>query len=93
AQEIYWWTPARWIVLDAFDNLSRIASIGAPLLLLHGERDETTPAAHGRRLLAAAAEPKRGVFFREGGHVDLAEHGMMHEVLSFISSLQRDRDA
>ena len=93
AQEIYWWTPARWIVLDAFDNLSRIASIGAPLLLLHGERDETTPAAHGRRLLAAAAEPKRGIFFREGGHVDLAEHGMMHEVLSFISSLPRDGNA
>ena len=93
AQEIYWWTPARWIVLDAFDNLSRIARIGAPLLVLHGERDETTPAAHGRRLLAAAAEPKRGVFFAEGGHVDLAEHGMMREVLSFIDSLKGDRHA
>jgi fermentation-respiration switch protein FrsA (DUF1100 family) len=93
AQEIYWWTPARFIVLDAFDNLSRIARIGAPLLLLHGERDETTPAAHGRRLLAAAAEPKRGVFFPEGGHVDLADHGMMREALSFIASLPGERRA
>jgi len=91
AQEIYWWTPARWIVLDAFDNLSRIAKLGAPLLIVHGERDETTPAAHGRRLLAAAAEPRRGVFFPEGGHVDLVEHGMMREVLSFIASLPTER--
>lgn len=93
AQEIYWWTPARWIVIDAFDNLSRIARIGAPLLVVHGERDETTPAAHGRRLLAAAAEPKRGAFFPEGGHVDLAEHGMMREILSFLASLPMERRA
>ena len=93
AQEIYWWTPARFLVLDAFDNLSRIARLGAPLLLLHGERDETTPPSHGRRLLAAAAEPRRGVFFPEGGHADLAEHGMMREILSFIDSLEGGRRA
>jgi pimeloyl-ACP methyl ester carboxylesterase len=88
AQEIYWWTPAIWLVRDVYDNGARIAHLNAPLLIVHGELDVTTPAAHGRRLLAAAAEPKRGVFIPAAGHVDLVEHGMIAEVLRFLDGLQ-----
>jgi uncharacterized protein len=86
AQEIYWWIPARPLVRDVFDNLGRVGRLNAPLLIVHGERDRTTPAPHGRALLAAAAEPKQGVFFPQGGHVDLPEHGMMSVVLRFLES-------
>ncbi len=89
AQEIYWWTPARWLVHDRFDNLSRIGAVGAPLLIAHGEQDRVTPAAHGRRLLAAAPEPKTGFFVAQAGHVDLPEHGMIHEILRFVATLPR----
>lgn len=89
AQEIYWWTPALWLVRDKFDNLDRIARLGAPLLIVHGERDVTTPASHGRRLLAAAMEPKQGVFYPEAGHVDLPEHGMTEAILRFLDALGR----
>jgi len=30
AQEVYWFLPARWLVRDRFDNLSRIDRIDAP---------------------------------------------------------------
>lgn len=88
AQEIYWWTPARWLVRDVFDNLGRIGRLNAPLLVVHGERDVTTPATHGRLLFAAAAEPKQGVFFPDAGHVDLPERGMIEVVLRFLAGLE-----
>lgn len=87
AQEIYWWTPARWLVRDRFDNLSRIASLGAPLLIAHGEQDLVTPAAHGRRLFAAAAEPKTAFFAPQAGHADLPDHGLTAEILRFVAGL------
>ncbi|MBL8697808.1 MAG: alpha/beta hydrolase [Alphaproteobacteria bacterium] len=87
AQEIYWWTPARRLVRDRFDNLSRIDRIGAPLLILHGDLDTVTPASHGRRLLEAAREPKRGIFYPGGGHTDLPEHGMTDAIIGFLATL------
>lgn len=89
AQEIHWWTPARWLVRDKFDNLARIGGIAAPLLIVHGEQDRVTPVAHGRRLLDAAAEPKSGVFPPLAGHADLCDHGMIGEVLRFVERLPR----
>lgn len=89
AQEIYWWTPARWLVRDSFDNLGRIGAIGAPLLVAHGERDMVTPVAHGHAVLAAANTPKTGFFVPQGGHADLTEHGMTAAILSFIAALPR----
>lgn len=88
AQEIYWWTPARHLVHDRFDSRARIDRIAAPLLILHGERDAVTPASHGRRLLAAAREPKRAIFYPQGGHTDLTEHGMTEAIIAFIADLK-----
>jgi fermentation-respiration switch protein FrsA (DUF1100 family) len=62
AQELYPCVPARLLTLDRFDNLGRIAAIGAPLLIVHGTEDRIVPAEHGRKLLDATHEPKRGVF-------------------------------
>ncbi|MBM3525878.1 MAG: alpha/beta hydrolase [Alphaproteobacteria bacterium] len=90
AQEIYWWAPARILVKDRFESLAQIDRIAAPLLIVHGERDTVTPAAHGRRLLAAAREPKRGVFYPRAAHTDLPEHGMTEAIIEFIATLPRD---
>jgi fermentation-respiration switch protein FrsA (DUF1100 family) len=91
AQEIYWWMPARWLVWDRFDVIGRIASIAAPLLIVHGERDQTTPSHHGRALLAAAKEPKRGVFYPAAGHVDLADFGLIAEARRFLQDIEAGR--
>ena len=61
----------RGIVPDAYPSLSLIPGLRAPLLVLHGERDEVVPAAHGEALFAAAPDPKRLHVFPGLGHNDL----------------------
>ncbi len=80
----YPFLPIRLLIRDRFDSLSRISAIAAPLLIVHGERDMTVPAALGRRLLAAAPEPKEGRFFAAADHNDLYEHGAASAVLDFL---------
>jgi uncharacterized protein len=41
-----------------YDNLSLISRLTIPVLIIHGEHDEVIPVAMGRRLYAAAPEPK-----------------------------------
>ncbi|HEX7006526.1 MAG TPA: alpha/beta hydrolase [Alphaproteobacteria bacterium] len=82
---VYPFLPVRWLMLDRFNLLRRIGAIRAPLLVLHGEQDETVPAAHGRRVLAAAPEPKEGRFFAAAGHDDLHAFGIVEEVVAFLT--------
>jgi fermentation-respiration switch protein FrsA (DUF1100 family) len=88
AGELYPFVPARWLVLDRFDNLSRIADIAAPLLIIHGEADTIVPAAHGRRLLEAAKQPKLGVFIPGAGHNDLDGFGLVERIAEFLEALR-----
>lgn len=76
-----------WLVRDKFDNLAKIAQIEKPLLLIHGDLDRTTPVQFGRRLFAAAKEPKQGFFPHAAGHNDLMHHGMPERVLAFLENL------
>ena len=47
------------LVPDAYPSLRLIRRLEAPLLVLHGDRDEVVPVAQGRALFEAAHEPKR----------------------------------
>ena len=71
AQHHYWYVPARLLLRDRFDSLSRIAAIGAPLLILHGRLDAVVPYAMAERLSAAARPPKRLITIDSGHHADL----------------------
>ena len=55
-----------------------------PLLVIHGDRDEIVPLAHGRALFEAAPEPKRMEVLDGVGHNDLAERagGALAEVVA-----------
>lgn len=70
AREVYPWVPfAQW-VRTRYDNIEKIASVHAPLLVIHGTRDPTVPFAHGERLFRAGAEPKRLLAVDGAGHTD-----------------------
>lgn len=84
AQAHYWYLPAKWLVRDRFDSISRVHRIGAPLLIMHGGRDRTIPPRFGRRLYERAAEPKRWLFLENGNHVDLWDHGAGETVIPFL---------
>jgi uncharacterized protein len=47
------------LIPDAYPTLRRIHALRAPLLVLHGERDEIVPLAQGRAVFEAAPGPKR----------------------------------
>ncbi len=83
AAEIYFFLPARWLVKDRFDSLGKIHNVEAPLLILHGEPDTIVPVTHGKKMLEAANEPKKGVFFPDLGHNDLVPQRFVPEVLKF----------
>jgi fermentation-respiration switch protein FrsA (DUF1100 family) len=59
------------LVPDAYPNLRRIRQLKAPLLVLHGDRDDIVPLSQGEALFAAAPEPKRMQVFPRVGHNDL----------------------
>ena len=63
AARIYWYLPVRFLMKDQFHSDQRIGKVTAPLLVLHGERDQVVPIALGERLFALANEPKRFVRF------------------------------
>jgi fermentation-respiration switch protein FrsA (DUF1100 family) len=68
-QELYPFIPVRWMVRNRFSSIDKVPGITVPKLFLHATRDEVIPLAHGRRLFAAAGEPKTFVEL-EGGHGD-----------------------
>lgn len=87
AQHHYPFLPARWLIKDRYDSAARIGSLRAPLLIVHGEADLIVPVRFGRALLAAAPEPKRGIFIAGAGHNDVPMKGGADAVLAFLASV------
>ena len=73
AQAKYWFAPAKWLVLDKWDSMERIAKVRAPLFLMHGGRDRVVPQRFGRELFQEANEPKTAAFVEEGYHIGLTD--------------------
>jgi uncharacterized protein len=59
------------LVPDAYPSLRLIGRLRAPLLMIHGGRDEIVPVEHARALYDAAPEPKRLRVLPDAGHNDL----------------------
>ena len=51
-----------------FDSINKIGKVDAPVLMLHGEADNTVPVALGRKLRDAAPPGTRWVEFAGGSH-------------------------
>jgi pimeloyl-ACP methyl ester carboxylesterase len=58
-----------------FDSLAKLDELRAPLLFLHGDRDEIVPYDLGRALYEAAPEPKSFTTIRGAGHNDTVQVG------------------
>lgn len=76
-----------------FDSEQRIRQVHAPILIVHGTRDEVVPFAMGEQLFAAAPEPKRFYPIQGAGHNDLMEVGgeaYLACLKEFISGLSKE---
>ncbi|TLF81241.1 alpha/beta hydrolase [Nocardia cyriacigeorgica] len=70
ARAVYPFLPPPFIP-DAYPSLRRIPELRAPLLTMHGDRDELLPLRHARMLYEAAPEPKELVIYPGAGHNDI----------------------
>ena len=64
------WVPFHRLVRGRYDSLERISRIKAPVLILHGDADQTIPVAEGQRLFDAATGPKQFRLLSGAGHND-----------------------
>ena len=73
-----------WLPLTRYDSTAKIARIGVPLLVMHGDADESVPFWMGRRLYELAAEPKTFVPFPGASHQDFPLGLMTPAVRRFL---------
>jgi fermentation-respiration switch protein FrsA (DUF1100 family) len=80
---------------DLVRPIDDIADISPrPVLIMHGGRDELIPADTGRRLYAAAAEPKCLWFEPNAAHVKLSTHYPVEyeaRVIAFFDDALKDK--
>jgi hypothetical protein len=57
---------------DRFNNLKKIRKVHCPVLIVHGTRDSVIDVSHGRKLFAAANEPKQALWVDGANHNDVA---------------------
>jgi hypothetical protein len=63
--------PVRALIKDAFPSDARIASVRAPLLVVHGSRDAVVPIRFGEKLFALAKSHKQFIRVEGAGHLAL----------------------
>lgn len=80
----YPFIPVSLLMKDRYESLARIGKISAPLFIVHGEKDRTIPAKFGKRLFAAANEPKRALWLERAGHNNLYNFGVGEAVVQFL---------
>lgn len=77
---------------DAFNNSSKIGALRAPLLILHGTRDEVVPFGLGQELYHQAPWPKQFVAIENAGHNDIGTAGKGRYWKAIEHWLQAGRD-
>lgn len=59
-----------WLIGAKYDNLGKIAELKAPLLLIHGKRDNICPPSMAEQLYAKAPQKKQLLWIPQAGHND-----------------------
>jgi fermentation-respiration switch protein FrsA (DUF1100 family) len=90
AQELYTIVPVRLLLKDKFHSLKKLPDVAAPILIFHGELDETIPARHGRIMLESAPGKAHGKFFSGTGHNDFPMQEIIREINAFRLRLQAE---
>ena len=73
ARKHYPFAPSLLLGSFAFDNLSNIQKMKAPLLIIHGKADEICPFRMGETLFESASGAKEIFVIPSGGHNDLVD--------------------
>jgi pimeloyl-ACP methyl ester carboxylesterase len=72
---------------NRFDSARKLASVKSPILIAHGDPDETIPTVEAHLLFASANQPKKLLIVPGAGHVVFATG---EEYLSQLEQFMRD---
>lgn len=89
--EAYWFLPVRLMMSDRYETIRHIKSVTAPLLIVHGERDDVIPVKMGRAVHAAATSKKEIATFPGAGHDNHSDYGSYDVVLRWLDALRAAR--
>ena len=87
------WLPAfvvHRIIAARYDSASKIGSLDVPVLIVHGDADDTVPLRAGQALFDAAREPK-SLYVVEGANHDglafVGGHPYLNRLREYIDGL------
>jgi uncharacterized protein len=83
--------PVRTLARDRYDNLSKIASVDAPVLIYGGTNDRVIPPLHFQHLFDAAQGDKHLALIEGADHLDVWTMGGRIHVMSFLAALDKNR--
>ena len=80
--------PLRPFLYTRYSNRQHLAAIHAPVLIIHGDRDEQVPVQHADTLYAVANEPKQLYIVRGADHDDVYHFGGERYLETFAEFLE-----
>jgi len=83
----YPFLPVRWLIKDPFYSDRRILDVRAPVLVIHGARDDVVPISFGEQLFALIPGRKQFVRFAAASHNDLDRYGAVQAVHEFLAKI------
>lgn len=84
----YPFLPVGLLLKDRFNSISKIKQFNVPLAVVHGTADRVVPFKHGKKLFAAANEPKQFFEFPGFDHNNLDAQAVSDKVLGFFQQQQ-----
>lgn len=79
AAELYPFLPTRLLTRLRYDTLNNLQAVRSPVLIVHSRDDEIIPFQQGRKLFAAAQEPKRFLEIRGNHNEGFLESRQVYE--------------
>ena len=75
------------LIKNRFESARKLSQVNCPVLIVHGDPDETIPSENGRRLFAAANQPKALLIFPGAGHSVFGSQGnkYLELIAEFVS--------
>jgi fermentation-respiration switch protein FrsA (DUF1100 family) len=93
AKAIYPFLPLGPLIKTSYDVVEKVKAVKAPLLVVHGERDDIVPFEQGRKVFDAATGPKEFHALRAAHHNDTFEVGgdaYFGVIKDFIDRAEKD---
>lgn len=79
--------------IDEVSPVKAAATLGIPVLLIHGENDRNTSPAHSQRILAALQGPKQLVLVPAAGHNDALRGNVWKQIEDWITGALAQKGA